>query len=189
MIQTSTSPTTDVTNTALNTRIQMNSASLTQGQTLRALERGRDGHCTYQLVENFSPTSKKSPTGPTNERTPKKPEYLAAGSHWTGSGNKHRGRASFKVADAAGMTGDRPLWCLGAGNGRRKVGMECHGCLVWSDGIRWHWHLYIIRYISLAWSMIELYVDFYWTKINQALTKIPWPLLAFCFVPYMHLAL
>jgi len=54
---------------------------------------------------------------------------------------KHRGRASFKVADAAGMTGDRPLWCLCAGNGGRMVGMEFYGYLVWSDGIKLTWIL------------------------------------------------
>lgn len=40
------------------------------------------------------------------------------------------------MADAAGMTGDRPLWCLGAGNGGRKVGMDFYRYLMWSDGIK-----------------------------------------------------
>lgn len=68
--------------------------------------------------------------------------YLSAGKEFQPNSSaplrkgKHRGRASFKVADAAGMTGDRPLWCLGAGNGGRKVGMEFHRYLMWSDEIK-----------------------------------------------------
>ena len=43
-VVTSTIPTTDVITTPLNTRIQMDSPFLTQVETLRSLERGRDGY-------------------------------------------------------------------------------------------------------------------------------------------------
>ena len=91
----------------------------------------------------------------------------------------HRGRASFKVADAAGMTGDRPLWYLGAGNRGRKVGIDFHRYLMWSDGMKLRLILFDICITKCSLRVIfdRLYVDFWrWTKaLTKILDQCTWP--------------